>query len=546
MNIAICQLNFTVGDINGNTEKIIEQIEIHKNMGVDLVLFPEMSISGLPLYDMVDSPNFIDKCYSALSEIAETTKDIAVLLGMPTISGDDTFNSVVYLKNGVVADYFSKAMPTSRDEMPYFAGVDSPTFYDEQSSEQNEEFMPIYTISVAGQTALVIVGEDIGFLNEMDTTVDYDIIIQIASRHYSHGVIEEDLDFLSVIAKELKVPLITCNAVGASTDIVYYGASAAFNDMGCRIVKMSNFEEDVQIVATSAKSIQNYKTIKISPSTSSSQVRHDYKAIVLGLRDYFEKSGFKTACLGLSGGIDSAVVLAVAVDALGAENVRVLMLPSHFSSSHSVSDSVKLAKTLGVKCEMVEIEPIYTQFINSLSTVCGNTPFSVAEENLQSRIRGTILMFLSNKFGNLLLNTTNKSEACMGYGTLYGDTNGAISILGDLYKTEVYALAEYINRGGEVIPRSIIIKAPSAELRPDQKDSDTLPEYDILDKILYHLIEENMSVMEVASEGYDIELVSKINKAIKNNEHKRYQLAPSIRLSKCVLGKDRVMPIVSK
>ena len=275
-------------------------------------------------------------------------------------------------------------------------------------------------------------------------------------------------------------------------------------------------------------------------------MRHTYKAIALGVKDYFGKSGFTSACLGLSGGIDSAVVAAIAVDVLGADNVRVLMMPSQFSSGHSVTDAMKLAENLGIKCEKVEIEPIYNSFMKGLEPIFQGLPFSLAEENLQARIRGTLMMAISNKFGNLLLNTSNKSEIAMGYGTLYGDTNGALSILGDVYKTEVYALAEYINHKGEVIPRSIIEKEPSAELREGQKDSDSLPVYDILDGILYRLIEEGMSLMEVAAEGYDMEVVSKVSKLLKASEHKRYQLAPALRVSKCTLGKDRVIPIVSR
>lgn len=546
MNVAICQLNFSVGDLTLNTQKIIEQIEIHKNQGIDLVVFPELAISGTPLYDLIYESNFVDRCYSALSDIADVSKGISVLVGVPTTSGEDIFNSVAYIKNGVVEEIFSKAMLSSRDEAPYFAGVDSVYFYEnEEDEEQNEEALPSYKIKVAGQTALVVVGEDLNFVLDSDDN-EYDLIIQMAARSYSHGTIEEDLELIGSIAKDSGVPVITCNAVGASTDIVHYGASAMFNPKGSRVIKMKNFEEDVQIAATSQKSILAYKPIRISPSSPSSKLRHDFKAITLGLKDYFVKSNLKTASLGLSGGLDSAVVLALAVESLGADNVRCYMMPSQFSSDHSIEDSIKIAKNFNVKCDKVTVEPIYSQFLSTVKEITGETEFSLAEENLQSRIRGMILMYMSNKYGDIVLNTTNKSEASMGYGTLYGDTNGALSILGDMYKTEVYDLAEYINRNGELIPRSIIEKAPSAELRPDQKDSDSLPEYNTLDKILYQLIEERLSIMEIASEGYDIDTVTFVSDKLKQNEHKRYQLAPTIRVSKRVLGKDRIMPIVQK
>lgn len=541
MNVAICQLNFVVGGIEANKQIIVEQIESHKNKGVDLVVFPEMSLSGAPLYDLVNTPDFTERCYSALSDIADAAKDIAVLVGMPSNEADDIFNSVAFIRDGKVEEIFSKAIPSSRDELAYVSGIDSP-FFNEDDVEGDD--IPQNVITIDRNRILVTIGEDISFI-ELENN-SFDLIVQIGARSYSHGVIEEDLDFLSSIAKQISKPLITCNAVGAATDIVYYGASAMFNSNGDRVLKMANFEEATAIISTLPKAISSMKTIRISPSNNSSKVRHDYKAISLALKDFFVKQGFTSACLGLSGGIDSAVVVAIAADVLGADNVRVLMMPSQFSSDHSVSDSEVLASKLGIQCEKVAIEPIYNSIIESLSSVVGDAPFSLAEENLQARIRGVLMMFLSNKFGNLLLNTSNKSEAAMGYGTLYGDTNGSFSILGDLYKTEVYQLAEYINRNGEIIPRSIIEKAPSAELRPDQKDSDSLPDYEVLDGVLKLMLEENLSVIDIVAEGYDVEMVEMIKQKFKIAEFKRHQFAPTVRLSKCALGVDRVMPVIYK
>ena len=261
------------------------------------------------------------------------------------------------------------------------------------------------------------------------------------------------------------------------------------------------------------------------------------------MKDFFEKNNFKKACLGLSGGVDSALVATLAVDALGAENVDVILMPSQFSSEHSVSDSVKLAENLKIKYQIVNIDPIYNQYMTSLETVFAGTEFSVAEENIQSRIRGSILMGYSNKFGHIVLNTTNKCEAAMGYGTLYGDTNGALSILGDLYKGEIYDLCRLINADSEVIPQNILDKAPSAELRPDQKDSDSLPEYDVLDKLLYGIIEECLSVEQLIERGFDTALIKKITKQLRQNEYKRFQMPPTVRVSKVVLGADIKLPL---
>lgn len=548
MNVAVSQLNPTVGDIQSNKEKIIEHINRATGKGADLIVFGEMALSGTPTYDIVNMTDFVDKCYSALSDIAEAAANIDVLVGMPTVSGDDTFNSVAYIREGKVVDFFSKAMPFSRDELPYYAGIDSPSFFDENESQTDE--LPEHIITVDGYKMLIMIGDDLQFINSLqcfDTPrTKPDFIMHLAARPYSHGALEEDIELLSSVAKENEVPLVSVNLVGGNTDIVYYGSSVIFNKQGQMIKRLKNFEEDFDITDLSSENIRRHKSINLPVQSASSKVRHTYKAIALGVKDYFGKSGFTSACLGLSGGIDSAVVAAIAVDVLGADNVRVLMMPSQFSSGHSVTDAMKLAENLGIKCEKVEIEPIYNSFMKGLEPIFQGLPFSLAEENLQARIRGTLMMAISNKFGNLLLNTSNKSEIAMGYGTLYGDTNGALSILGDVYKTEVYALAEYINHKGEVIPRSIIEKEPSAELREGQKDSDSLPVYDILDGILYRLIEEGMSLMEVAAEGYDMEVVSKVSKLLKASEHKRYQLAPALRVSKCTLGKDRVIPIVSR
>ncbi len=547
MNIALAQINTKAGDIAFNKDKIIGCISRAMNNHIDLLVFPQLSISGGPLYDIAGMPDFIDKCYAALEDICSAATDIDVLVGMPVVSGDDTFNAAVHISRGTVKGYYSKAMPFDRSELPFFAGVDSPYFYDEEALEQ--EGMPEYMIMCGNKKVLISLGDDLQFIDTLPCFTPSerderpDCIVHMAQKVFFHDIIEDDLEYLSGLAADLQVPLVSVNGVGGNTDVVFYGSSAVFNAKGQLIRKLKNFEEDFAEVDLSPD-FRN-KIISLPVKSASAKVRHAYKAIALGMKDFFEKQGFTSACLGLSGGIDSAVVAAIAVDVLGPDRVYAVMMPSRFSSEHSVSDARQLAKNLGISCDKISIEPVYDVFISSLNPVFKGLPFSVAEENLQARIRGTLMMAVSNKFGHLLLNTTNKSEAAVGYGTLYGDSCGALSLLGDLYKTEVYELAEYINRNGEIIPKNIILKAPSAELREGQKDSDSLPEYDVLDKILYHLIEDNMSVLEVMSEGFELESVQRAACLLKSAEHKRHQFAPVIKVSRCTLGKDRIIPIVS-
>ncbi len=547
MNIALAQINTKAGDIAFNKDKIIGCISRAAGRHADLVVFPQLSISGGPLYDISGMPDFIDKCYAALEDICTAAADIDVLVGMPVVSGDDTFNAVVHVSRGAVKGYYSKAMPFDRSELPFFSGVDSPYFYDEDTPEQ--EGMPEYMIVCGNRKILISLGDDLQFIDTLPCFAASerddrpDCIVHMAQKVFTHDIIEDDLEYLSGLAADLHVPLVSVNGVGGNTDVVFYGSSAVFNAKGQMIRKLKNFEEDFEEVDLSPDA--RNKILNLPAKSASAKVRHAYKAVALGMKDFFEKQGFVSACLGLSGGIDSAVVAAIAVDVLGADRVHAVMMPSRFSSDHSVSDAQRLAGNLGISCEKVEIEPIYSSFISALEPMFKGLPFSVAEENLQARIRGTLMMAVSNKFGHLLLNTTNKSEAAVGYGTLYGDCCGAISLLGDLYKTEVYELAEYINRNGEIIPENIIRKAPSAELREGQKDSDSLPEYDVLDKILYHLIEDNMSVMEVMAEGFDLGAVQHAARLLKAAEYKRQQFGPVVKVSRCTLGKDRIIPIVS-
>jgi len=367
-----------------------------------------------------------------------------------------------------------------------------------------------------------------------------DFMVNIAASPFSYKQEEVRRTVLSANAKTYNLPLVYVNQVGANTEIIFDGNSTVFNAHGEVVAKAESFAES--LIVAEVPCLQE-KTVDL---VAEPKIERIHKALVLGIRDYFAKSGFKTATLGLSGGIDSAVTLALAAEALGVEHLHVLLLPSKFSSDHSIKDAEDLAKNLGCAYTIMPIAPAVEGFDECLKPLFDGTPFGLAEENIQARIRGSLLMAFSNKFGHILLNTSNKSEAAVGYGTLYGDMNGGLAVLGDVYKTEVFELARYINRKGEVIPENSIAKPPSAELRPDQKDSDSLPDYVVLDQILYVYIEEKLQYADIVARGFDPETVSRTIAMVNRNEHKRFQTAPILRVSAKAFGLGRRIPIVSK
>lgn len=538
MKIAIAQVNIIAGQPDRNREKIIEQISLAYTQNADIVVFGEMTISGTPVYDLPQTENFIDNAMLELSEIAEYTKNIDVLIGTPTIIDGELFNSVVHIQHCEIAAEFNKAMILSRDEQGYVSGIESE-FFDAEKPLEN-------IIEVNGEKLLVAIGDDIDFIEELECFAPRSrdgitAVVHLEATRYSHGVGYEKCTARQKTAKAIRKPILSANLVGGNADIVFYGGSTVVSADGELILQLPAFKEDMAVV--DLEYLFEYKPIKNKKLSPKGKSRETFDTLTLAVSDYIYKRGFKKVALGLSGGIDSAVVLAVAVNALGAENVEVLMMPSQFSSDHSVSDAVKLAENYGVKYHIIPIEPSYNALYESIKPLFGDMPFSVAEENIQSRLRGVIVMALSNKFGHIVLNTSNKCEIAMGYGTLYGDTNGALSILGDLYKGEIYDLARLVNAESEIIPQSIIDKAPSAELRPNQKDSDSLPEYDLLDKVLYMMIEECKSTEEIVAEGFDKECVRKIALSLAANEYKRRQLPPVVRLSVITLGVNRKMNI---
>jgi len=557
MKIAVAQQNYHIGNFSANVQKIIHGIAEARSKGADLVLFSELSVCGYPPRDFLEFDDFIDKCRMALDQIKVHTTDIAVLVGAPDRNpdpkGKDLFNAAYFIYEGEVRDVIYKTcLPTYDvfDEYRYF-----------------EPARSWHLIHFKGKKLAVTICEDIWNLGNnplythcpMDELIGQqpDVLLNLSASPFDYTHVEDRKAILKLNIQRYKIPVIYCNAVGSQTELVFDGGSLVMDKDSNLIEQLPLFEEAISVVE-----LTEHGTFRSATFVSANEIPNEeldplqldaqlctaeiYQALVMGIRDYFSKMGFAKAILGSSGGIDSAVTLAIATEALGKENVKAILLPSPYSSSHSVEDAIQLSKNLGNPYEVVPIENIYQSFLQTLQPLFGDLPFSLAEENLQSRTRGNLLMALANKFGYVLLNTSNKSELATGYGTLYGDMAGGLAVLGDCYKLQVYALARYINRTQELIPSSILLKPPSAELRPEQKDSDSLPDYAVLDPLLYLYIEKRKSPADIKAMGYDPALVDRVIKMVNTNEYKRNQFCPIIRISPKAFGMGRRMPIVGK
>jgi|WetSurSiteA1Bulk_404760.scaffolds.fasta_scaffold00934_3 NAD+ synthase (glutamine-hydrolysing) len=549
MKIAIAQLNFTIGAFEENLEKIIRAIRRARQEKAALVVFSELAVCGYPPHDLLEYRYFIEQCEGSLQRIAAECHGIAAIVGGPAVNpnhrGKNLYNSAYFMANGEVQRVIHKTLlPTYDifDEYRYF--------------EQNTEFG---LINYKGFNIAVTICEDLWYRQPlltgygkdrlysvcpMDqlTGLCPDFVVNIAASPFSYLQGEIKAGILTENAARYKVPVYYVNQVGAHTELVFDGGSMVVNPDGI-ISRMKLFEEDFGIYDTDAVLAAKAGSV-VLPRSSEISLIHD--ALVLGIRDYFGKSGLKSAIVGLSGGIDSAVTLVLAARSLGATRLRALLMPSQYSSDHSVNDAIALARNLGVRYDIIDIRDTYWQYGQALGKVFKDLPEDISEENIQARIRGNLLMAMSNKFGNIVLNTSNKSEAAVGYGTLYGDMCGGISVLGDVYKTEVYRLADFVNRDREIIPQNTIAKPPSAELRPNQKDSDSLPEYTILDKVLFNYIELKKSTEEIVRLGIDRNLVEKIIHMVNLSEYKRYQLPPVLRISTKAFGPGRKMPLVAR
>lgn len=544
MKIALAQLNYHVGNFESNTQKIIDKITAAKQQGVSLIVFSELCLTGYPPKDFLEFNSFIRLTGEYVEAIAKHCDGITAIVGAPSKNseamGKELFNTAYVLANGVVQNAIHKTL------LPTYDVFDEYRYFEPSSVFE--------TVNVDGvEIALTIcedlwnIGDDILYkTSPMNLLMERkpQLMINIAASPFGQFHIENRKNVLLQNVEKYKLPLLYVNHVGAQTDLIFDGGSMAINSDGEVIDELAYFDEEFKLYDFDKGSLTQIGEDHTFLPDERIELIHD--ALITGIRDYFQKSGFTTAILGSSGGIDSAVVQALAARALGAENVRAILMPSEYSSDHSINDAVKLSENLKTPYDIIPIEKPYNAFNETLKETFAGKDFDVTEENIQSRSRGTILMAISNKFGNILLNTSNKSELAVGYGTLYGDMAGGLGVIGDVYKVQVYDLAKFINKDSEIIPQNIIDKAPSAELRPDQKDSDSLPDYDILDKILYHYIEERLGPDEIIIKGYEKALVLRILRMVNNNEYKRHQTPPILRVTNKAFGSGRRMPIVGK
>lgn len=564
MKIYLAQQNYHIGNFQENTRKMIDAIETAKGQGADLVVFSELSVCGYPARDFMEFNDFIDQCYRSIDQIAAHADSIGVIVGgpqrNPNKEGKDLFNAAWFLHEKQVKAVVHKTL------LPTYDVFDEYRYFEPAYEWQ--------VIPFKGERIALTICEDIWNLGDnplyrvcpMNKLISQEptLMVNISASPFDYDHDEDRKEVVRQNVLKYKLPMVYCNAVGAQTEIVFDGGSLVFDANGALQKELAYFKEDVYLA--DVRPVNNHSSSVPPPATLDKDMRvgrvsdaaqvlsflikenniaQIHNALILGIKDYFSKMGFTKAILGSSGGIDSAVTIALACEALGPENVLAVGMPSMYSSEHSVSDAAHLSKNLGNRFEIVPIKDIYDSFLQSLKPLFGDLPFSLAEENIQSRSRGNILMSIANKFGYILLNTSNKSELATGYGTLYGDMAGGLSVLGDVYKTQVFALAKYINRNGEIIPENIITKPPSAELRPGQKDSDSLPEYDVLDMVLYQYIERRQGAKELIAMGMDETLVRRILKMVNTNEYKRNQFCPIIRVSTKAFGVGRRLPIVA-
>ena len=540
MKLALFQMDPIIGDIKGNKEKIINGYRRAVEDNADLAIFPELALLGYPSLDLVEKKEFRDAVNLAAKEIASQTNSVGLLFGSLSeeddVVGTNLFNSALLCYDGKIQFVQHKTLIPNYDvfdEMRYF-----------------ESARDVYVHEFKGEKLGISICEDIWndkdywkkrlYSNDpVERLIDKKatFLINISASPYSFGKREARLEMLSTLTKKDKLGLAYVCNVGAQTDLIFDGASMCFDNEGNLIQLGKNFDEDYLLYDTK----KEYQPITKVERSFEEEV-HD--ALIYGIKEYCEKLNFKKALIGLSGGLDSAIVAYLAVQALGKDNVHVVLLPSKYSSRGSVTDAEKLIANLSISSDKISIQPVVDKALELLHPVFGNMNEDITEENLQSRTRGLFLMALSNKFGLLLLTTGNKSEMGVGYATLYGDMCGGLAVIADVYKTDLYRLARFINRNEEVIPDTILTKAPSAELKPNQTDQDSLPPYEVLDNILRMYLEENKEIEEISQVLGDRELVNKILHLVDRNEFKRKQAAPALRVSNKAFGYGRRFPIV--
>jgi NAD+ synthase (glutamine-hydrolysing) len=540
MRIAIGQINSTVGALKRNALKMLSFIDQAKAQNADLVVFPEMALTGYPPKDLLEKAGFVEENVKVLHNLANKVDEITAIVGFvelnPQPAGKPFFNSAAVIRDRRVLSVHRKSL------LPTYDVFDEGRYFEPAASQE--------PLVLDGRRIGVTICEDIWNDKDYAPRLLYhidpvqmavqnnaDFIVNISSSPYHLEKWEERQELIRGEALKYRKHVIYVNLVGGNDELIFDGRSVVFSPQGEMIVRAKDFEEDLLVFDFDAGE-------SILRPSSSSEMENARKALVLGIRDYVAKCGFRNVLLGLSGGIDSAVACVLAVEALGPENVLGIMMPSQYSSEHSVTDAVELAKNLGIRYEVLPIRNIFDVYREELRGVFKDCPEDITEENLQARIRGNILMALSNKFGRLLLSTSNKSELAVGYTTLYGDACGGLAVISDVPKTMVYRLANYLNEDREIIPINTIRKPPSAELRPNQKDSDSLPPYEVLDAILVAYIEENLTAEQIVKKtGYDDKLVRDILRKVDRNEYKRKQLPIGLKITTKAFGFGRRWPI---
>ncbi len=541
VRVAGAQLDFRVGDVTGNESKMLETIRRVESEGADVLMFPELAVNGYPPEDLVLRGDFVDQGIEAIGRIAAETGETTVIAGFVDHSSEPpggaadsverrVSNAAAVMREGGIAGIYRKVLLPNYgvfDEDRYFAVGDSPGRVWE----------------IAGVPAGVSICEDIWVPDgppSVQARAGARILLNINASPFHRGKAAGREQMIKDRARSANVPVVYLNVVGGQDELVFDGASLVVAADGSVIHRSPQFEEDFFVVDVPLAG-ESASQGQVTPLLESTE--EVYRALTLGLGDYVRKNGFDQVVVGLSGGIDSALTAAIAADALGPAGVWGVSMPSRYSSQHSIDDARQLAESLGIRFDVLPMDDAYAAFLDVLEPVFSGTEFGVAEENLQARARGAILMAISNKFGPMVVATGNKSEMAAGYATLYGDMVGGYAVLKDVFKTLVYKLARWRNKDEEVIPQNSIDKAPSAELRPDQKDSDSLPPYEILDAILERYIEDDLSVGEIAAEGYDVDLVRRVARMVDLNEYKRRQAAPGVKITTKAFGKDRRLPI---
>jgi NAD+ synthase (glutamine-hydrolysing) len=557
MKIAIAQLNFTVGDLSHNAEIIIQSANQAAQAGADLLITSELSLCGYPPRDLLLNPGFVQATEEKLSAIAQAVPpDLAVLVGF--VEGNpqadeqgrkSLFNSVALLHRGAVQQTFHKRL------LPTYDVFDEDRYF--EPGQQSDYFTlkldsPQQTVKV-GVTICEDLWNDEEFWGKRNYAVnpladlaqlEVDLVVNLSASPYSVGKYQVREAMLRHSANRYHVPIIYANQIGGNDDLLFDGGSVAFNQQGEAVCRAKPFATDFTLLEFDPKQ-QDLLPATLEPIIESED-EQIWRALVLGLCDYSRKCGFTKALIGLSGGIDSSLVAAIATEAFGAENIMGILLPSPYSSDHSLSDAEALIKNLGIKSQTLPIKKAMEAYDDILEPLFAGTEFGVAEENIQARIRGNLLMAVANKFGYLLLSTGNKSEMAVGYCTLYGDMSGGFSVIADVPKTRVFSVCQWLNRDREVIPANIISKPPSAELKPGQQDQDTLPPYEILDDILHRIIVKNESIHQISEAGHDLETVEKVMKMLSRAEFKRRQSPPGLKITERAFGTGWRMPIASR